>query len=468
MCATSLEPPADAPDAKPPPVSPADAKPPPGCCTKYVVAASVAFFLRFAALGAVMPYIFLWLEDNGFDVQTRGLVGALSSLASFVAPLVFGAIADATGRHLLILALTTLANAAAMAALTLWPQTLWWQLLCLVVTGACETGLIDAIIIRTLAWSGMASAAPRTRAFGALSWVTLAPFYGWFAREYGIAWLFKLYAPLTLASLPICLVLPVRQAYAAGGPPPTPSSEASGAAPPPLGRRIRAVLRRAELRAVLVLMAFIGLQFGIAFSLGFVYFEEVLHASGVMLGLALTAQAVVEVPLFQVAPRVVRWLGVRTALDLCVAGGAIRFAGYYFAGAFADALGADGAYVVLPFEVFHGMSFPISYTVIAVVAEEYASVGLQATVVGAANSAMKAGDAMMAKLLWPLVVNAVGLRASFAVGAAVAAAASAPLWLRLACRLRPRRNARTRLVDEVEVAAVDVEAVAAPSSGRKV
>ena len=81
---------------------------------------------------------------------------------------------------------------------------------------------------------------------------------------------------------------------------------------------------------------------------------------------------------------------------------------------------------------------------------------------------MKAGDAMMAKLLWPLVVNAVGLRASFAAAAAVAAAASAPLWLRLACRLRPRRNARTRLVDEVEVAAVDVEAVAAPSSGRKV
>ena len=105
-----------------------------------------------------------------------------------------------------------------------------------------------------------------------------------------------------------------------------------------------------------------------------------------MLGLALTAQAVVEVPLFQVAPRVVRWLGVRTALDLCVAGGAIRFAGYYLAGAFADALGADGAYVVLPFEVFHGMSFAISYTVIAVVAEEYASVGLQATVVGAEAS----------------------------------------------------------------------------------
>ena len=124
MCATSLEPPAAAPDAKPPP----------GCCTKYVVAASFTFFLRFAALGAVMPYIFLWLEDNGFDVQTRGLVGALSSLASFVAPLVFGAIADATGRHLLILALTTLANAAAMASLTLWPRTLWWQLLCLVVT----------------------------------------------------------------------------------------------------------------------------------------------------------------------------------------------------------------------------------------------------------------------------------------------------------------------------------------------
>ena len=107
---------------------------------------------------------------------------------------------------------------------------------------------------------------------------------------------------------------------------------------------------------------------------------------------------------------------------------------------------------------------------IAVVAEEYASVGLQATVVGAANSAMKAGDAMMAELLWPLVVNARSAPAPWSprASAVVAAAASAPLWLRLACRLRPRRNARTRLVDEVEVAAVDVEAVAAPSSGRKV
>ena len=72
-----------------------------------MVAASIAFFLRFAALGAVMPYIFLWLEDNGFDVQTRGLVGAVSSLASFIAPIVFGAIADATGCHLLQVSLTT-------------------------------------------------------------------------------------------------------------------------------------------------------------------------------------------------------------------------------------------------------------------------------------------------------------------------------------------------------------------------
>jgi|EP00908_Phaeocystis_cordata_P021515 hypothetical protein len=60
------------------------------------------------------------------------------------------------------------------------------------------------------------------------------------------------------------------------------------------------------------------------------------------------------------------------------------------------------------------------------VADAFAAAGLQATVVGLLNSAMQVGQ-LLSTLGWGLVVEGVGLRASFGAAALVFAVASLPL-----------------------------------------
>ena len=39
---------------------------------RYAVLGALAFIVRFAAFGSFFPYIFLWLEENGFAASTCG------------------------------------------------------------------------------------------------------------------------------------------------------------------------------------------------------------------------------------------------------------------------------------------------------------------------------------------------------------------------------------------------------------
>ena len=94
---------------------------------RVVILACCAFFLRFVALGAFAPYVFFWLEHNGHDTYSRSVLGTISRLPSFVAPLFWGSFADWSGRHRLVYFVGTVLNACGVALLTLFPQNFWWQ-----------------------------------------------------------------------------------------------------------------------------------------------------------------------------------------------------------------------------------------------------------------------------------------------------------------------------------------------------
>jgi len=168
----------------------------------------------------------------------------------------------------------------------------------------------------------------------------------------------------------------------------------------------------------LPLLSLVGLNMGIGFVWGFIYLKRELHAPGVLVGLSLTAQAAIEVPLFRAASRLVNALGgLRTALLSTSLAAALRFSGWWV---------APSPWAVLPFEVGHGWSFALAYTSIAVIGDEFARDGLQATVVGLLSSAMQLGQ-LGATFGWGFVVEAVGLRSSFAVAAATFGIAACPL-----------------------------------------
>ena len=388
---------------------------------RLMITASAVFALRFVALAAFSPYIFLWLESNGFDTHERGLLGALSSVSRLFSPMLLGSLADWSGRRRVVFVVATAINGATVAALTLAPRSSGAQAALLALCGLTETGsLIDAFVMRSLAWAGAVSAAPRARAWGAFTWCLCAPAFGALAEQFGISTLFMAYGMLQLAGVPICLMLPISQAY-------TIESLTTSAPTTSFAKRLHRALcsGSAGSRQLLFSMpvfVLVGLQLGIGFTFGFIYLKTGLLASGVLVGLSLTFQAAIEVPLFRVANSIIRSLGgIRPALLTTSLAASIRFLGWFL---------APVAWVVLPFEVGHGWSFALAYTSMTLTADNFAADGLQATVVGVLSSCLQLGQ-LAATLGWGAVVEAAGLRNSFGAASALFGVTTLPLLLYL-------------------------------------
>jgi len=66
------------------------------------------YFFYFALLGCISPYWGLFLDDKGFSAQEIGELMALFGLVRIVAPNVWGALGDYTGRRMSLLRLGTL------------------------------------------------------------------------------------------------------------------------------------------------------------------------------------------------------------------------------------------------------------------------------------------------------------------------------------------------------------------------
>ena len=448
--------------------------------TPILLLACATFFLRFLAAATFFPYAMLWLAHNGHSTTSAAVILTLSRGFGFIAPPLLGGVADALKCHRGVFLAGSLINAVAVASLTIFPSSALWQALMLSIASSSDSmSLVDAIVVRSLAWAGFRHYAPRSRACGAVSWCAAGPLVGIIAKRYGIGLLFQLYPLLVLLSLPATALLPTRQAYAEekqqaaapsseSEPPATTkttgdntTAAAAPAAPAPLGsrrQRVFMVLQSPWTPTRLLLIFFCGIQFGIAFTYGFVFLEKELNASGVQLGLSLTSQALLEVPLFQVASPLIRKLGMVNALLTCQLAAAIRFLGY---------VSMPTCWWVLPFEVGHGWSFALMYTSLALLGEEFNHLGLQATVIGLANSCQQVGS-LTAMLLWSGLISAVHLRSAFKIAVGLFAVVATPLIVTMArgaCACIQRRRRRAALLEKaVERSDVDPDKEAAKAA----
>jgi hypothetical protein len=161
-----------------------------------------------------------------------------------------------------------------------------------------------------------------------------------------------------------------------------------------------------------------GIHFGCGQAFGFIYFERQLGAGGLLLGLCLTTQAAIEVPLFRIAPALVRRMGTRTALLTCMLAGAYRFGGE---------AAARHAWQALPFEAGHGWSFAVGYVVRSVLSETYGTpLGLSATIVGLISTTEAFGG-LIAIVGGGLLTDVLGLRRVFGILSGALAVAALPL-----------------------------------------
>ena len=397
--------------------------------------ACAAFFFRFAALGAFGPYIALWLRECGQPTLLLGMLYSTYRFVGFLSPMLLGALADARRCHAELFIAGCLLNAISVFCMTL-ERSAGVQAVCLVLAALSDpSALLDAMVVRCLTWAGASADAPKSRAFGALAWVCVAPMYGALKPVVGLSSLFRIYVPLQLLPVGVVLLLPVERAYADARPEADHRDGSTvDATSDSLHGRLRLISRSRRWRALglLSLIFMCGVHFGVAFGYGFLFFVEELHATGLQLGLTLTAQALLEVPLFQIAGRLVKSMGMRTSLLTCMLAAAIRFWGY---------VSVSSVWWVLPFEANHGWAFAIYYTAAAMLAEEFTSDGLQATMLGVANSAQQLGS-LVATLGWSGLISAIGMRAAFSAAAMVFTAATVPLLFELPAAFARGSNAR--------------------------
>ena len=80
------------------------------------------YFFYYAIVGTFMPYWSLYLQDQGFSYAEIGLLSSIAVLTRFVAPFIWGWIADKSGKRMLLVRIATWMEAVVWFAIFVIPN----------------------------------------------------------------------------------------------------------------------------------------------------------------------------------------------------------------------------------------------------------------------------------------------------------------------------------------------------------
>lgn len=313
-----------------------------------------AVYLAFyAANAALLPMLTLYYESVGVTGARLGLLAALWPAGSIVGASLWGALADATGRHRLVLSAAIL-GAAAIAQLffvgtgfvTLLPIVMLFALAVAPVGPMLDNAVLMSLGRRQERFG-------RVRLWGAIGWGVAAPLSGVLMDRKGLTSVFPVYALLMATLLVTSLRLPV------------PATS--------IGRGIYAgfasIARSRQWRYFLLLVLAGGM--GNAFVHHYLYiYLNAIGGSGTLRGIALAVATVSELAVFGFADRLLRRYRPYTLILVAMAGVGIRA---ILMGVITDPLVA-----LLP-QLLHGVSFSLLLVAGVAVARRLAPEGMSAT-----------------------------------------------------------------------------------------
>ena len=399
---------------------------------RVLLPAVLVTFSTFVGYAAFYPFIFLWLEQQGFDELTRSMVGGSYFVSKCASPLLWGRLADRTRRHDVVLVAITLCGAASVVALSLRRRDLASQVVLFAAAGFFDNlPMLEAIVVRCLHFEESSELVQLTRAFASVAVGLSTPLFGFVSdgSEQGIALLFSVYATMMAAVvLPAVLLwMPVRAAYAAHAPeaaaPAFPVDEHAAERKPLLprceeeakGGRPRLCTARMTFYQLTFLL--VGVQMGVASAYTMVYLAGPLRAPGVLLGIAEAIPIPLQIVVFLVATRVVAWLTLPVAMHTCALAAAVRFAAFSL---------IEDPWLVAMFEMTWGWTFPVYFTVSVQLAEEFAPHGLQASAISLNHTSRQLGTTLtLFSSFAPL--RLLGYARTYAAFAALFAVAATPL-----------------------------------------
>lgn len=314
------------------------------------------YFFVYVALAGILPYLTLYYEELGLSGQQIGvLVGLPPLVGLFSAPL-FGAIADATGRHKQLLVMIVAAMAISVLAWSV--VTSFIGLLLVVVVYALifapTMPLVDKTVLDLL--SNDSGKYGRVRLWGSLGWGLGAPVAGYIIGQTNLHVGFYLCFVFLLVLVWVSVKMPVAPVSFAGN----------------YWRELRVLVSSWRWVVFMLVVFMAGAALSVIHNYLFLYLDE-LGASESWMGLSLTLAMVSELTMFFFSAQMLARWGTRGLLTASLLFLVVRLLGY---------AATSSAAVVIALQLLHGLTFGAMWVAGVAHADRLAPPGMGATAQG--------------------------------------------------------------------------------------
>lgn len=314
------------------------------------------YFFYYAAMACLFPFLVLHYQQLGLSGRHIGLLAAIPPGLILVGAALWGAVADATQQHRLVLGLAVAGTLASVALLST-VQAFLWLLPVVVLMALCMAPIMPLVDNSVMEMLGrQRNRYGKLRLWGAVGWGAAGPVAGRLVESFGLALSFRAYLALMAACLVIGLTMPVAHGRISG-------TFWSG---------LRRLVADRQWLLFLFLAFTSGAGLAVVHHYLFLFLEQV-GASRTLMGFALTIGTVSEMAVFFFSDRLLSRWGRRRLLVASMLFGALRVFAYSHTSSVA---------VALTCQLLHGPSFALLWVAGVSYANALAPAGLGATAQG--------------------------------------------------------------------------------------
>ena len=112
------------------------------------------YFFYYAVVGAFMPFWSLYLEDQGFNYQEIGILSSIAIVTRFFAPLIWGWLADKSGKRMLLVRIAAWMEACIWFMIFLIPNNFQSVALLMLIFSFFQNAILAQFEGVTLFWLG--------------------------------------------------------------------------------------------------------------------------------------------------------------------------------------------------------------------------------------------------------------------------------------------------------------------------
>ncbi len=271
------------------------------------------YFLYFAAMGSLMPYLSLHYRAIGLSGREIGLIMGVAPFVTLFAAPMWGSLADILRQHKRILVLGICGMMCCMAGIAFARDLRLLMALVLVNTfmGSPIMALVDNTVLHLL--GDDKALYGRQRVWGSVGWGAMGALMGYLTGRLGMPIAFYGYFALLILALIVALQMPIV----------LPAMNVS------YGTALKALWRQRWWAVVLVAIFIQMMGRATAFGFLMLYLND-LQTSRAVMGLSVAVASFSDIPTYFFADRLMRRLGPRGMLYLAFAASLAVLLGYGF------------------------------------------------------------------------------------------------------------------------------------------